>query len=62
VECALSGVSGVVGPDEKASAKIQACDFSRIRGGKPFNVRKGSFRKMLAEIGQPKPRKKRTVK
>ena len=62
VECALSGVSGVVGPDEKAAAKIQACDFSRIRGGKPFNVRKGSFRKMLAEIGQPKPRKKRTVK
>jgi len=25
-------------------------------------VRKFSFRKMLAEIGQPKPRKKRTVK
>ena len=62
VECALAGESGVIGPDENAAAKIRACEFSRIKGGKPFNVRKGSFRKMLAEIGQPKPRKKRTVK
>ena len=62
VECALAGESGVVGPDENAAAKIRACEFSRVRGGKPFNVRKGSFRKMLSEIGQPKPRKKRTVK
>ena len=62
VACALAGESGVVGPDEKAAAKIRVCEFSRIRGGKPFNVRKGSFRKMLSEIGQPNPRKKRTVK
>ena len=62
VECALIGVSGVVGPDENDGAKIRACEFSRIKGGKPFNVRKGSFRKMLSEIGQPKPRKKRTAK
>ena len=62
VACALNGESGVVGPDENAAAKIRACEFPRIKGGKPFNVRKGSFRKMLSEIGQPKPRKKRTVK
>ena len=62
VACALKGESGVVGPDENAAAKIRACEFPRIRGGKPFNVRKGSFRKMLGEIGQPNPRKKRTVK
>ena len=62
VACALAGESGVVGPDENAAAKIRACEFPRIRGGKPFNVRKGSFRKMLTEIGQPNPRKKRTVK
>ena len=62
VECALKGESGVVGPDENAAAEIRACEFSRIKGGKPFNVRKGSFRKMIAEIGQPNPRKKRTVK
>jgi pyrophosphate--fructose-6-phosphate 1-phosphotransferase len=62
VECALTGVSGVVGPDEDANAELRACEFTRVKGGKPFNVRKSSFRKMLAEIGQPKPRKKRTVK
>ena len=62
VACALNGESGVVGPDENAAAKIRACEFPRIKGGKPFNVRKGSFRKMLSEIGQPNPRKKRTVK
>ena len=62
VECALNGESGVVGPDENAAAKIRACEFPRFKGGKPFNVRKGSFRKMLTEIGQPNPRKKRTVK
>ena len=62
VECALKGESGVIGPDENAAAEIRACEFPRIKGGKPFNVRKGSFRKMLSEIGQPKPRKKRTVK
>lgn len=62
VECALTGISGVVGPDENAAAEIRACEFPRIKGGKPFNVRKGSFRKMLADIGQPNPRKKRTVK
>ena len=62
VACALAGESGVVGPDENAAAKIRACEFPRIRGGKPFNVRKGSFRKMVSEIGQPKPRKKRVAK
>jgi len=62
VECAIKGESGVIGPDEDKAAEIRACEFPRIRGGKPFNVRKGSFRKMLAEIGQPYPRKKRTVK
>ena len=62
VECALRGESGVVGPDENKCAEIRACEFTRIKGGKPFNVRKGSFRKMLAEIGQPNPRKKRTAK
>ena len=57
-----AGESGVVGPDERKGAKICACEFPSIKGGKPFNVRKGSFRKMLSEIGQPKPRKKRTAK
>lgn len=62
VECALSGVSGVVGTDEDAGGRIGACDFSRIKGGKPFPVRLGSFRKVLDGCGQPYPRKKRVAK
>ena len=59
VECALNGISGVVGQDEDQGAKLRACEFERIAGGKPFYVRKGSFRAMLTAIGQPIPRKKR---
>ena len=62
VECALAGESGVVGQDENANAQIRACEFSRVKGGKPFNVRKGSFRTLIAAIGQPKARKKRVAK
>ena len=61
VESALKGVSGVIGQDEDEGSKIRACEFTRIKGGKPFNVRKGSFRKLLDEIGQPYLRKTRTA-
>ena len=61
VKCALAGESGVVGPDENNHGNIRACEFDRIKGGKPFNVRKRSFRKILADIGQPFPRKKRNI-
>ena len=61
VECALSGVSGVVGKDERHHNDIRACEFESIKGGKPFNVRNVRFRNMLCEIGQPIPRKTRIV-
>jgi len=62
VECALSGENGVVGKDEDNKNVIRACEFERVKGGKPFNVRNSRFRKMFAEIGQPRLRKTRTVK
>ena len=62
VECALAGESGVVGKDEDRKNEIRACEFERVKGGKPFNVRNSRFRKMLKEIGQPRLRKTRTVK
>ena len=62
VECALAGVGGVVGKDEDNHNELRACEFERIKGGKPFNVRNSRFRKMLREIGQPRPRKTRVVK
>ena len=62
VECALDGIGGVVGKDEDNRNELRACEFDRIRGGKPFNVRNSRFRKLLSEIGQPRPRKTRVVK
>ena len=61
VESALAGVGGVIGKDEDHHNDIRACEFDRIKGGKPFNVRNSRFRKMLREIGQPIPRKTRVV-
>ncbi len=62
VECAFAGIGGVIGKDEENHNDLRACEFSRIKGGKPFNVRNSRFRKMLKEIGQPRPRKTRVVK
>ena len=62
VECALAGVGGVVGKDEDNHNELRACEFERIKGGKPFNVRNSRFRKLLTAIGQPRPRKTRVVK
>ncbi|MBR1587027.1 MAG: pyrophosphate--fructose-6-phosphate 1-phosphotransferase [Kiritimatiellae bacterium] len=62
VESAFEGIGGVVGKDEGRHNDLRACEFERIAGGKPFNVRNSRFRKMLKEIGQPRPRKTRVVK
>lgn len=62
VDSAMKGIGGVVGKDEDDSNTLKACEFTRVRGGKPFNVRNSRFRKMLREIGQPRMRKTRTVK
>ena len=62
VECALAGIGGVVGKDEDNHNDLRACEFDRIRGGKPFNVRNSRFRKLLRQIGQPIPRKTRADK
>jgi len=62
VECALAGIGGVVGKDEDHHNELRACEFERIKGGKPFNVRNSRFRKLLAIVGQPRPRKTRVVK
>ncbi len=54
VECALAGIGGVVGEDEDRGGELRACEFSRIRGGKPFNIDEPSFDALLTAIGQPK--------
>jgi pyrophosphate--fructose-6-phosphate 1-phosphotransferase len=53
VQCALDGQSGVVGHDEGRGGELRAIEFSRIKGGKPFDVEVPWFRELLAAIGQP---------
>jgi diphosphate-dependent phosphofructokinase len=53
VESALRGSPGVVGHDEERDGILSTIEFSRIKGGKPFDLRFDWFRNMLAEIGQP---------
>jgi pyrophosphate--fructose-6-phosphate 1-phosphotransferase len=52
VECALAGIGGVVGEDEDRNGELRACEFPRIRGGKPFDIETPWFTRMLEEIGQ----------
>ncbi len=54
VECALAGIGGVVGEDEDRNGELRACEFPRIRGGKPFDIKTPWFTRMLEEIGQPR--------
>ena len=54
VECALAGVGGVVGEDEDKNGELRACEFARIKGGKPFDIDAPWFTALLASIGQGK--------
>ncbi|MCL2736912.1 MAG: pyrophosphate--fructose-6-phosphate 1-phosphotransferase [Propionibacteriaceae bacterium] len=55
VDCALAGVSGVIGHDEQDDDTLKAIAFSRIAGAKPFDVTQPWFRQLLEDIGQPLP-------
>ncbi|MFH1851955.1 MAG: pyrophosphate--fructose-6-phosphate 1-phosphotransferase [Candidatus Neomarinimicrobiota bacterium] len=52
-EAALTGKSGLAGLDMDKNGTLSLIDFSRIAGGKPFDIDTDWFRQMLAEIGQP---------
>lgn len=53
VECAARSESGVVGHDEERGDVLRAIEFSRIKGGKPFDIQVGWYRELLGLIGQP---------
>jgi pyrophosphate--fructose-6-phosphate 1-phosphotransferase len=53
VESALQGRSGVVGHDEQNNSTLSTIEFSRIKGGKPFNLQTDWFRDIVSNIGQP---------
>ena len=53
VEAAIAGVSGCMGEDEeKEGCPIRPIEFSRIKGGKPFDPSQLWFQELLKEIGQ----------
>ncbi len=53
VECALRRESGVVGQDEERGDALRAIEFTRIKGGKPFDVKVAWFGELLRALGQP---------
>lgn len=53
VECALAGIGGVIGEDENKNGELRACEFPRIKGGKPFDIDCAWFHELLDAIGQP---------
>jgi pyrophosphate--fructose-6-phosphate 1-phosphotransferase len=55
VDCALKGVSGVIGNDEEDGGTLKAIEFSRIAGGKPFDLTQQWYLDLLEDIGQPAP-------
>ena len=50
---ALDGGSGVVGEDEQRGDELRAIEFTRIKGGKPFDTSLPWFTGLLGELGQP---------
>jgi len=52
VECAFRREGGVIGHDEERGGVLRAIEFSRIKGGKPFDAATPWFANLLAEIGQ----------
>jgi pyrophosphate--fructose-6-phosphate 1-phosphotransferase len=55
VKSAIEGKSGVIGYDEDDKNELACINFSRIKGGKPFNVRDPEFLAMLSDLGQTTP-------
>jgi pyrophosphate--fructose-6-phosphate 1-phosphotransferase len=53
VDVALRGESGVIGEDEERGGELRAIEFSRIKGGKRFDVSLPWFTDLLGELGQP---------
>ncbi|MFQ6674361.1 MAG: pyrophosphate--fructose-6-phosphate 1-phosphotransferase [Fidelibacterota bacterium] len=49
---ALEGKSGVVALDEEKNGELRLIEFSRIRGGKPFDMKTAWFQELLGDIGQ----------
>jgi len=61
IECAVNRTPGVMGHDEDKEGVLRAIEFSRIKGGKPFDVNLPWFRDMMDDIKAPIPPIKKTA-
>jgi pyrophosphate--fructose-6-phosphate 1-phosphotransferase len=61
IECALRGESGLVAEDEEANGRLRPIEFSRVKGGKEFDVRTRWFQEILVTTGQKAGRKRKTA-
>lgn len=52
IECALRGESGLIGEDDEAAGRLRPIEFSRVKGGKAFDVRTRWFQEILVRTGQ----------
>ena len=52
IKNAKNGISGVIGFDEDNGNQLNCIDFTRIKGGKPFDINSDWFLAMMKEIGQ----------
>ncbi len=52
VECALRRESGVIGQDEERGDELRAIEFTRIKGGKAFDLHTPWFGELLRALGQ----------
>ena len=57
VDYALDKRSGVAGLSEEHGQEIKCIDFTKIKGGKPFDCNQSWYIEMLNEIGQKKDKK-----
>ena len=54
VDYALDKRSGVAGLSDEHNQEIKCIDFTKIKGGKPFDCKQSWYQKILNEIGQKK--------
>ena len=52
IQSAINNKSGVIGLDEENTNKMSCIEFTRIKGGKPFDVNVDWYQNMLKEIKQ----------
>ena len=55
VECALTGISGLIGEDEARPGALRAIELERVKGGKLLDLSAPWLRQLVREIGQIEP-------